>query len=159
MNIMELDDILNLDRLQCTGEQARAGWYLDQDAILEAIDKLGIKLQVRIRYMTSTSRYTMSGKGWTHGTHRNTKQYHKITVDQERTAEDTSNTLWHELAHCMQSEKWAERTGKDITMWHHADYKAVDGEHGRRYKGNAYEIEANQIADDNADFSLVAFGT
>ena len=166
--MMELDDILNLQRLQCTGEQARAGWYLDQDAIIEAIDELGIKLPVHIRFMTATARanreygrgrsWGKGGKGWTHGTHRNTKQHHRITVDQERPAEDASNTLWHELAHAMQSEKWAERTGKDITLWH-TDYKAVDGEHGRRYKGNLYEIEANQIADDHTDFMLVAFGT
>jgi len=169
MNIMELDDILNLNRLQCTGEQARAGWYLDQDAILEAIDKLGIKMPVHIRYMTATARavrergrgrsWGKGGKGWTYGTHRNTKQHHKITVDQEREAAETSNTLWHELAHCMQSEKWAKETGKDITLWHHADYKAVDGEHGRRYKGNLYEIEANRIAEDNQDFMLVAFAS
>ncbi len=148
MNIMELDDILNLDRLICTGEQARAGWYLDQDAILEAIDELEIKLQVRVRFMT--------GK-YTGGTHANYKDHHRVTVDQNHGAEKASNTLWHELAHCMQSEQWAERSGRNIEDWHHLDYKLVDGEHGRRYMGNYYEIEARRIAEENADFSLVVF--
>lgn len=166
---MELDDILKLDRLYCTGEQARAGWYLDQDAILEAMDKLGIELAVNIRFMTATRRavsesgrgrsWGKGGKGYTYGTHRNTPKCHKITVDQERTAEETTNTLWHELAHAMQSERWAKETGKDIRLWHHADYKAVDGDWGNRYKGNAYELEAYEIAATNADFELVVFGT
>ena len=145
---MEIEDILNLDRLQCTGDRATGGWYLDQDAILAAIDKLGIKMQVRIRFHTNK---------YTYGTHRNRKDHHKIILNQADPPAEASNTIWHELAHCLQSEQWAERTGKDITNWHHADYKQVDGEHGRRYRGNLYEIEANKLADDNADFSLVIF--
>lgn len=145
---MDLDDILNLERLQCTGEQARAGWYLDQDAILEAIDKLGIKMQVRIRYAT------MKYKG---GTHYNRKDHHKIIVDQEVDAVHATLVIWHELAHCMQSEQWAERTGKNITNWHWYDYKMVDGEWGNRYRGNYYEIQADAIAKENEDFSLVVF--
>lgn len=147
---MEFDDILNLDRLQCTGEQARAGWYLDQDAILEAIDELGIKLQVRVRYMTGIYR---------NGSHYSRGSHHKITLDQNREAAQSSNTLWHELAHCMQAENWANHTGRDIRYWHWEDYKQVDGEHGRRYKGNKYEIEANRIADEHKDFMLVVFAT
>jgi len=166
---MELDDILNFDRLYCTGDRARAGWYLDQDAILEAIDKLGIELKVSIRFMTATRRavreygrgrsWGKGGKGYTYGTHRNLNKEHRITVDQERVADETSDTLWHELAHAMQSERWAKETGKNITLWHHADYKAVDGEWGNSYKGNAYEIEAERIANENRDFKLVVFAT
>lgn len=152
MSAMELDDILNLDRLICTGDQARAGWYLDQDAILEAIDKLGITGQVRIRYMTG--RYT-------YGTHRNQHDgVHRITVDQNRELRSASHTLWHELVHCMQSERWLlEDLRRKIQNWHYDDYKAVDGDWGNRYRGNAYEIEANRIAYENADFELMVFGT
>lgn len=167
--MMDIDDILNLDRLYCTGDRARAGWYLDQDAILEAIDKLGITRKVRIKFMTATRRavresgrgrsWGKGGKGWRHGTHYVRNNSHLITVDQERSAEQASNTLWHELTHCMQAERWEKETGKNIEMWHWEDYKAVDGEWGNRYRGNAYEIEANRIATENADMHLVVFGT
>lgn len=151
MTTMELDDIFNFDRLYCTGEQARAGWYLDQDAILEAIDKLGIKLHVQIKFMTAKRRG---------GTHRVTrKRTHHITVDQTTLADFASSTLWHELAHAMQAERWANETGKDIYYQYWEDYKQVDGEWGNRYKGNTYEIEADRIAAENADFHLVIFGT
>lgn len=152
-NAMELDDILNFDRLFCTGEQARAGWYLDQDAILEAIDTLGIKLPVHIRFMTG--RYT-------YGTHRvkHDDTIHRITVDQNRELKSASHTLWHELVHCMQSERWLEADSRrKLHNWHYDDYKAVDGEWGNRYRGNTYEIEANHIADENADFELMIYST
>lgn len=150
---MELDDIINFDRLFCMGGKSKAGWYLDQDAILEAIDKLGIKRHVAIRYMTAKRR----GRGTHYITFDRT---HKITVDQLTDVEGANRILWHELTHCMQAERWAnEDSRRDIFNWHWDDYKAVDGEWGNRYRGNAYEIEANRIAKENADFHLVVSAT
>lgn len=149
MRTMELDDILNFDRLFCLGGKSKAGWYLDQDAILEAIDKLGIKRHVRIKYMTAKRR----GRG----THYITRQgTHKITVDQLSSVQEASDIIWHELAHAMQSERWVNQDSRrKIHRWHWDDYKAVDGEWGNSYQGNIYEIEAERIAYENRDFHLV----
>lgn len=153
MRVMELDDILNFDRLVCMGGKSKAGWYLDQDAILEAIDQLGIKLKVRVKFQTFKRR----GRG-TH--YIEFDRTHLITVDQLSSIESANFILWHELAHCMQAERWAnEDSRRDIFNWHSDDYKAVDGEWGNSYRGNAYEIEANRIGHENADFHLVVSGT
>lgn len=153
MRTMELDDILNFDRLVCMGGKSKAGWYLDQDAILEAIDKLGIKRRVRVKFQTFKQR----GRG-THYIERDGT--HLITVDQRSNGESANSILWHELAHCMQAERWAnEDERRNIFNWHYDDYKAVDGDWGNRYRGNAYEIEANTIAEENVDFHLVVYST
>lgn len=153
MKIMELDDILNFERLVCMGGKSKAGWYLDQDAILEAIDMLGIKRNVRVKFQTFKRR----GRG-THYIKRDGT--HLITVDQLSSRESANFILWHELAHCMQAERWVEADERrKIFNWHWDDYKAVDGEWGNRYRGNAYEIEANKLGHDNADFHLVVNAT
>jgi len=143
---MELDDILNMQRLQCTGDVARAGWVLDQDAILEAMDQLNIKMPVHIRYMTG--RYTR-------GTHRETLTHHKITMDQTRPIEDANFTLWHELVHCWQAEEFVRVYKRPITQFHTA-YKLARGDHGQSYLGNTYELEANRIAAQNEQTYLLA---
>lgn len=144
---LELDHILRMQQLECTGEVARAGWVLDQDEILAAMEKLGIECKVRIRFMTG--RYTR-------GTHRNGLDKHYITLDQNRNVFDTNLTLWHELAHAMQAERFAKETGKPMTMFHQA-YKYAKGEYGNGYHGNLYEVEANKIAADNHEIRLVAY--
>jgi hypothetical protein len=147
-----LDDILGFDRLLCTGDRARGGWYFDQDRIREVLDELDIRLNVQLKFMTGIYRY---------GTHRIkgglSNPYHHVTVDQTDSAFDANKTIWHELTHCKQSEEWQRRTGLHINSWHSLDYKAVDGEHGRRYKGNLYEIEARQAEADNENNYLVIF--
>lgn len=150
---MDLDDILKFDRLYCTGDRAIQGWYLDQNAILEAMDKLGIERRVAIRLQT--------GK-WQKGRHRIARKdgSHKITIPRNTSFAHATYTIWHELAHCMQAERWVnENPNRNIHSWHWDDYKAVDGEWGETYRGNLYEKEANRIAEENADFHLVVFGT
>lgn len=145
---MDLDDILGFDKVRCTGDRARGGWYFDQDQILEALVELDIKIPVRLKFMTGIYRY---------GTHYNRKEYHLVTINQTLGPASANATIWHELAHCMQAERWAERTGRDIKGWHWEDYKAVDGEHGQRYMGNKYEIEARQLSEDKSEIHLVIF--
>jgi Zn-dependent peptidase ImmA (M78 family) len=144
---MDLNDILKLNRLQCTGEIARAGWIVDQDAVVDALSLLDIKLIVHIRFMTGIYR---------RGTHRNNYDRHKITLDQNRSMEDSNFTLWHELTHCMQSERWhRENPDKSIMNWH-ADYKRNRGSYGESYEGNLYELEANRVAAKNEEMMLLA---
>jgi hypothetical protein len=145
---MNLEDILKLDKLICTGEQARAGWYLDQDEIISAIDSLGITLQVRIRFMTGISRM---------GTHYAYEDHHKITVDQTLLSRSASHTIWHELVHAMQAERFVKETGKPITKFHHEAYRPSNGPWGASYKLNEMEIEANKIADSMTDYTLVIY--
>jgi hypothetical protein len=147
---MNLEDILAFTKLECTGEVARAGWVLDQDAILAAISQLGIQLPVRVKFMTGKYR---------NGSCYSLADSHMITVDQNREINDSSFTLWHELAHCMQAERWAKSTGKPMNRWFDSEYKFARGAHGESYKGNTYEIEANKIAELMRNNCLLAFAS
>lgn len=133
----ELHDHL---RLSLPPKNSRSGWQLDEKAILAAIDYLGIKLPVRIRFMTT--KY-----GARLGTHYSRTDWHRVTVAQNlKKAGRASEIIWHELVHCMQAERFAERTGRSIDDYHDEEYKMVDGEWGLTYEGNLHEIEANRIA-------------
>ena len=149
---MDLNDILGFDRLLCTGERARGGWYFDQDRILEVLDELDIRLMVRLKFMTGM---------YTYGTHRIRgsldNPHHLVTIDQKDNGHKANKSIWHELTHCKQSEEWQRRTGLHLNSWRDLDYKAVDGEHGRRYMGNKYEIEARKAEADNENNYLVIF--
>lgn len=134
------DELRDHLRLTTPATIARAGWSLDDAAILAAIDHLGIKLPVRIRFMTTKH-------GATYGTHYSRPGWHRVTIAQNlKRAGRASETLWHELVHCMQAERFAEKTGKPITDFHDHEYKLMDGEWGRSYAGNLLEKEANRIA-------------
>lgn len=150
---MDLEDILNFDRLTCKGEKSDEGWYLDQDAILEAMDKLEIRLPVTIRLQKSKYR---SPKHYL----KYNKLEHFLVIPRNCKFAHANYSLWHELTHCRQAERWYfADTRRKLWNWHWDDYKAVDGDWGNRYRGNAYEIEANAIAAENADIHLVVFGT
>jgi hypothetical protein len=127
-------------RLTLPPTSARLGWDLDETAILAALDYLGIEKPVRIRFMTTK-------RGATLGTHRSDVDRHRVTIAQNlKKAGDASLTLWHELVHCMQAERFATKTGKPMTKFHDEEYKLLDGEWGRTYQGNELEKEANRIA-------------
>jgi hypothetical protein len=133
----ELQDHL---RLSLPPTNARAGWYIDDAAVLYAIDYLGIKLPVRIRFMTTKL-------GATLGTHYSRTDWHRITIAQNIVkAGKASEVLWHELVHCMQAEKFAQETGHSINEFHELEYKKLDGPWGATYRQNRLEIQANKIA-------------
>ena len=144
---MNLEDILNLQRLQCTGDISRAGWVVDQDEVLVAIDLLTITLPVHIRFSTAI---------YTHGTHRNkTNKAHHITLDQNRELYLANFTLWHELVHCMQAERYAQQTGLPLVNFH-KEYRR-QGSYGQAYEGNIYEQEANRLAAKHEHLLLLAY--
>ena len=146
MTAMELDDILKFERLICTGDTSRAGWVLDQDAVIEAMDTLGITYPVKIRFMTGKYRF---------GTHYENAESHRITIHQGLSAEEASHTLWHELAHAMQAERYMKERNAPNLKGFYTEYKRGRGEWGETYRGNIYEIEAERIADANSDRTLV----
>lgn len=138
------EELANHLRLTLPPTDSRQGWRYDDEAILAAIDFLGIKLPVRIRHMTT--KY-----GATLGTHRGKctkgEYWHRVTVAQNfKKAGRASETLWHELVHCMQAERFAEETGKTILDFHDEEYVILNGVWGLTYEGNLLEREANRIA-------------
>lgn len=139
-------------RLQLPPTDARAGWQFDEVAFLKAIDLLGIKLPVRVRFMTG--RYRL-------GTHYARVDHHRITIHQAGSVTVSNNTIWHELAHAMQSERWAEKAGQANPSGFYrrktGPYVRAAGRYGASYKENRYEIEARQIAD-NAPFTIIQRG-
>jgi Zn-dependent peptidase ImmA (M78 family) len=135
---MDLDDILRMQRLQCTGDVAKAGWVIDQDAVIDAMDYLKIEHTVHIRFMTARYRQ---------GTHRTkVNDAHHLTLDQSRDLESANFTLWHELTHARQAEEFTRETGKPMKMFHREAYKP-NGVSGQAYHKNIYEIEANAMAE------------
>lgn len=98
--------IMSIETAAAKAQRERGGGYrIDRAALREALDFLGIALPVKIRY---TSRV-----GRTRGNHRLVaNRSHDIMLKSYLPADQASKTLWHELAHAMQSER-AIRAGQD----------------------------------------------
>lgn len=137
--------------LKLPEKNARAGWIPARALILSAMDWLQIELPVLICYS--------GGKGYTYGTHHiskhNGQNYHRITLYQDQPTDKANESLWHELAHAMQAEKWANATGQCIDRFYRDSYRHNRGEWGASYWNNYYEIEARKIADNHKDEFLV----
>lgn len=113
-----------------------AGARLDPIAIREALDLMEVKHDVQIKWSGGYSR---------RGAHRfyDGKNLHVITVSTHLMADQASNTLWHEITHAAQTERY--ENGKVF----HAHY--VKENRTRGYKRNRFEVEASENGD--------AFGT
>ena len=87
--------------LPATNGQAhpRRCWQVDPTAVRAACALLELRRPVRIRY---------SAGQWTVGCHRWRGGEHYITLSSYATAEGASATLWHELAHAHQVERYAD---------------------------------------------------
>lgn len=105
-------------------------YKIDQAALAEAIEFLGLKLKVRIRFNAR--------QGRVNGNYKRDYMGHDIMLKSYLTVEQASKTLWHELAHAMQSE----RAG---SVW---DWNVVANEkrpgRSRRieYRNRPIEVEA-----------------
>lgn len=122
---------------QAAALKAAGGFTIDQAAIRDACDLLGIKLPVKVR--------THSRVGNVTGNYRFRNGYHDIMLKSYRTAAEASATLWHELCHAMQ----AERAGDE------AAWGAVLSEQGRYpYRLRPIEREARKMAEDMGDILL-----
>lgn len=121
-------------------------YRINQRAVNDAIQFLGIKLPVRIRYSSKV--------GGTRGNHLPQKSggriqgpaFHNIMLKSYLDAEQASKTLWHELAHAMQFEREAVAAGIRMTdpqarvHW----YEVKQKDRGIGYRNKSYEVEARE---------------
>ena len=130
--------VLEVARGDYRAQQA-GGWHwsIDQEALDAAVELLGLKLPVKIRFNSRV--------GNTNGNYRLGAGYHDIMLKTYRTAQQASQTLWHELTHAMQ----AERAGGTRAAWL-ADLEKSRG----KYQRCPREIEARAMARDMADLLL-----
>ena len=144
----------SLTELELPDNEARAGWNIQAHEVMAAKRKLGIRLNISIRFT--------SGRN-THGTHsvrkayNEDRYYHRITLSQNKNADSASETLWHEMAHAMQSEAWARASGKPPTKFYRLAYMnpAAKGAWGETYHMNKFEQHARDVANKNYKTKLV----
>jgi hypothetical protein len=121
--------------------KTKKGWQVNPYKLQEACDFLRIKRPVIIKYS--------KGK-WTAGTHRskikNGVYYHGITLSHYLLVNEMNETLWHELVHAMQAEKYSADSGNPITDFFSKAYRPARGPHGVAVWRNKYEVEAREIA-------------
>jgi len=120
---------------------SRAGWWFDKDALVFAMKLLDIRLGLRLRYSGGRR-----GVAHTSGSHRIGRKiagrdWHRITINQDLSLEEANHTLWHELAHCSQSERWSRETGDPIFLFYRLAYRD-----GVSYRMKSWETHAEMIA-------------
>lgn len=118
--------------------KAEGGYRIDRAALRDAIDLLGIKLPVKIRFNSRV--------GNTAGNYRFRNGGHDIMLKSYHTAEQASSTLWHELTHAMQ----AERAGGTTETW--ASFHREQARYS--YRNRPVEIEARQMSETMKDVPL-----
>jgi hypothetical protein len=129
-------------------------WAFDFEAIAEAARELGIERPIVVGIVEAGGRTQT-----THGAHRvktmihdgTTGPVHSVTVRRTCTAEQASQTLWHELAHAMQ----AERHGDPHTFYAAYAREGGAGSYGTAYERNPYEVEARSFEANAERLALV----
>lgn len=117
---------------------AGGGFRVDQQALRVAIELLGLKLPVKVRFNSRV--------GSTMGNYRFRGTHHDIMLKSYHDAAQASSTLWHELTHAMQ----AERSGGTMETWasFNRDQKRYT------YRSRPIEVEARQMSRDMSDCPL-----
>jgi hypothetical protein len=139
---MDANDIHNLLKIKLSpAPKSHAGWTVDAVALGRACNMLTLKRQVLIRY-TTVKKGTHAGKHFDRFESEHDEYYHRILLEQNRRLESANRTLWHELAHCVQSERLGVREF-DKQYW---DYHYSVG-----YHNNPFEVEARSYSEQYAD--------
>jgi hypothetical protein len=99
-----------VEQIAKVGRAKDSGVRVDQEALAQAVELLGLKLPVRIGYKGGRP-----GVG-SHGSHIVTRgaAAHKIVLATGQDAESMSRALWHELTHASQYEWIIEQVGGDM---------------------------------------------
>lgn len=117
-----------------------AKWRLDPAALREAIDFLGLTLPVKIKQTGHQG--GRRGAYWLRQVAR--QRYHHITVKNWLTPEQACRTLWHELAHAMQAERYNDPSAPFVVVqqaWANAP------ERRGAYRNRPVEVEARSYED------------
>jgi hypothetical protein len=114
-------------------DENQAGARLIPGAVLEAVAFLEIARPVEVKWAAGLRRA---------GSHRSRNGGHVITLSTYRPADQLSETLWHELVHAVQAERYP--TDKEFSSVYVRESRTVG------YQANRFEVEAREIA---ADFS------
>lgn len=139
-------------RYELPSSPARAGWEIDTQAFIAALDYLGIARFVKVRFTAGKRIVGRHGpryfRYWNEdGTRGPGITYHRIKISQDRPFEFARVTIWHELTHAQQAETFAVRTGRPMTFFYREEYKLASGAWGASYEENSYEIAARALAD------------
>lgn len=117
--------------------KADGGFRIDNAAVRDACELLGIGLPVDVRF---------SGRvGPTNGSHAFDGERHRIMLKSYLTPEQATRTLWHELTHAMQ----AERAGS-VLAW--GAFSRAQRSYS--YSNRPIELEARRMADVMGDLPL-----
>lgn len=122
-------------------------WDVDPDALRKARRELGIRHEVSVK--SHFQKHTDGTYGGLYPTkpYRKRDRKHRITIATNLAPEDASETLWHELTHASQRERY-----KSNGAWNVAYEDAMEEATGerhlpkgdKRYKDNPFEVEAKQ---------------
>ena len=122
-------------------------WEVDQDALRKARQELGIRFAVKIKshYQKHTDG-TYSGLYPVKPFHKRSKE-HRITIGTDLCHQQAGITLWHELTHAAQRERY-----RNNALWSEAYEDAMEDATGHRhlpkgdsrYKKSVFETEARQ---------------
>ncbi len=125
-------------------ENRGVGSYrLDESALAEASEYLGLKLPIRVRY---SSRAGNVRGNYRLGRSTSGPNFHNIMLKTYIGAEQASKTLWHELTHAMQAEREMLAAGLDLRdpagkiAWQSADARG----RGIGYSRKPIEVEARE---------------
>jgi hypothetical protein len=139
----KFDELFGFAPIVIPDYESKSGILLDLEALEEAVEGLGLKKTVRFKWSSGGKATNVSRQ--TFGTH-DTKRigdsgdyYHSITVSHYSNLYDTNETLWHELCHAQQTERF-ETPAEFIKSYR--SYGGYSGSYGKKYKRNPYEVEA-----------------
>lgn len=124
-------------------------WNFDQTAINEAAEHLGLTFPVKVVGKRGKRGSTI---GYYKGIHPWSGEWvHEISVDRHLSAQEVSQTIWHELTHAQQTERYL---GDDACFMAYGrfvrDYEAAGGGNVnsrkglKKYMANEFEVEANE---------------
>lgn len=114
-----------------TSVENKARTRLLPGAVLEAVEVLEVREAVEVKW---------SGGYYRRGSHRYRDGRHVITLSTRYGPADVSRTLWHELVHAVQLERYPEAE----------EFNAAYVRAGTRayYETNKFEIEAREVAEE-----------
>lgn len=161
------EQIRDIVYLRLPADNARATWRFDRQATKAALAELHITQPVVLSYQ----RYRVRrGGSLQYGIHRCYRGWHQIRINDvttwhskatnlNTTLQNVSDTLWHELMHAAQAERFVtQNQHKNYTLadFYRMAYQPARGAHGAAYQDNLYEIEARQASLDHKD-QLLAY--